>query len=164
MALERLYDMYWENICGVINTIVRDKSVAEEISQNVFAKVWSDSHNYNPSKGRFFSWVLNIARQAAFDQVGSKSNENAQKKPPTDYFIDILNDNGQGNEFKNIDGLKKLAKNVGKRNIEIIDLLYFKGCTQQEAPKVLGIPLSKLKKRNRRSISKIRENMTFEWM
>lgn len=163
MAFERLYDMYCENICGVINTIVRDKSLAEEISQNVFAKVWNDSHNYNPSKGRFFSWILNIARKAAIEEVRSKSDEDTKKYLTADYFLDFLNGGDKNNLLNDANGLKKLAKNVGKKNIEIIDLLYFKGCTQQEAPKVLGIPLGKLKKRNRNSISQIRENMTFEW-
>lgn len=164
MAFERLYDMYWENICGVINTIVRDESLAEEISQNVFAKVWRDSHTYNPSKGRFFSWILNIARRAAFDELGPKSNEGIEKTQATDYFLSILDDDGQDNQPIDTNGLKKLAKNVGKKNIEIIDLLYFKGFSEKEAPKVLGIPLNKLKKRNRNTISQIRENMTFEWM
>lgn len=164
MAFERLYDLYWENICGVVNTIVRDKSLAEEISQDVFAKVWNDSHNYSPSKGRFFSWVLNIARKAAIDKVGSKSNANIKKYLSADFFLGILNNNNADNLLNDANGLKKLAKNVKKKNIEIFDLLYFKGYSEREASEVLGIPLHKVKKRNRRCIFQIRENMTFEWM
>ena len=163
MAFERLYDMYRENICGVINTIVRDKSLAEQISQDVFAKVWSDSQNYSPLKGRFFSWLLNIARKAAIDELRSTSPENNKKNLSADYLLGILNDNNEDNLLNDANGLKKLAKNLEKKNIEIFDLLYFKGYTQREISEVLGIPLSEVKKRNRNCILKIRGNMTFEW-
>ena len=164
MAFERLYDMYRENICGVVNTIVRDKSLAEEITQEVFAKVWSDSHSYSPLKGRFFSWLLTIARKAAIEKLRSAAHENNQKNLSPDYLLGILNDNTEAKLRNNANGLKKLAKNVAKTNIEIFDLLYFKGYTQRETAEVLGIPLSRVKKRNRSCILGIRGNMTLEWM
>jgi RNA polymerase sigma-70 factor (ECF subfamily) len=164
MAFERLYNMYWENICGVINTIVRDNSLAQEISQDVFAKVWHNAHHYSPSKGRFFSWILNMARNAAIDELGSKSGQNNKKYLSADYFLDILKGTAGASQLSDVTGLKKLAKNVEKKNIEIFDLLYFKGYSHRETSEELGIPLKNLKKRNRNCIFQIRENMTFEWM
>ena len=81
-AFEKLYGMYSENICGVINTIVRNNDLAEEICQDVFVKVWNNAESYNSSKGRFFTWVLNIARNAAIDEVRSKSYKNSKKTYP----------------------------------------------------------------------------------
>ncbi|MFH6604303.1 sigma factor [Maribacter algicola] len=46
--------MYAENICGVINTIVRNDALAQEIRQDVFIKIWNNAETYSPSKGRFF--------------------------------------------------------------------------------------------------------------
>ena len=40
-AFEKLHGMYAENICGVINTIVRDEDLAQEICQDVFIKIWN---------------------------------------------------------------------------------------------------------------------------
>ncbi|MDB4292422.1 sigma-70 family RNA polymerase sigma factor [Maribacter sp.] len=164
MAFERLYDMYHENVCGVVHTIVRDKTLAEELTQNVFATVWSDAHNYSPLKGPFFSWVLHIARKAAFDELGARSVENNENILSVDYLLGILNGKDEGHLLHDANGLKKLAKNVEKKNIEIFDLLYFKGYSQRKTSEVLGIPLSKVIQRNRNCILKIRGNMTFEWM
>jgi len=164
MAFERLYDMYWENICGVINTIVPDKSLSEEISQDVFAQVWNDSHKYNPSKGRFFSWLLKIARKAAIDKVNSKFSENDKKNLSADYVLGMLKDGQINHQPKDLNGFKKLSKNVARKNMEIVDLLYFKGYTEQQTSELLGINQRRIKKINRSSISQIRENMTFEWM
>ena len=77
-AFEKLHGMYAENICGVINTIVRDEDLAQEICQDVFIKIWNNAESYNTSKGRFFTWILNIARNAAIDKVRSKSYKNSK--------------------------------------------------------------------------------------
>jgi len=162
IAFEKLYGMYWENICGVVNTIVRDKSLAEEITQDVFTKVWNNSDSYNASKGRFFTWILNIARNAAIDKVRSKSYKNQKKNLSADYFVGILNKAGHIDEKEErIDSsaLKKLILNLKEKCLQIIEMLYFKGFTQKEVSKELDIPLGTVKTRNRSCISQLRENI-----
>ncbi|WP_149276146.1 RNA polymerase sigma factor [Pareuzebyella sediminis] len=162
IAFEQLYGMYWENICGVVNTIVRNKSLAEEITQDVFTKVWNNSDSYNASKGRFFTWVLNIARNAAIDKVRSKSYKNQKKNLSADYFVGILNkaDHIDDNEERiDSSALKKLLLNLKEKCLRIIEMLYFKGYTQKEVSKELDIPLGTVKTRNRSCISQLRENI-----
>ncbi|MUH36123.1 sigma-70 family RNA polymerase sigma factor [Zobellia amurskyensis] len=166
LAFEKLYDMYWENICGVIHTIVKDKGLAEEISQDVFAKIWNNSDSYNPSKGRFFTWILNIARNAAIDKVRSKSFKDQKKNLSADYFVGILNRADSTDESKeeiDTSALKKLVLNLKEKCLEIIEMLYFKGYTQTEASQELDIPLGTVKTRNRSCISQLRKNVTLEW-
>ncbi|NNE77994.1 MAG: sigma-70 family RNA polymerase sigma factor [Pricia sp.] len=164
IAFEKLYDMYWINICGVVNTIVRDKALAEEVTQDVFTKVWNNSDSYTASKGRFFTWLLNIARNAAIDKVRSKSYKNQKKNLSADYFVGILNRAGSEDEYEeeqfDTTALKKLVLNLKDKCLQIIEMLYFKGYTQKEASKELDIPLGTVKTRNRSCISKLRENIT----
>ena len=159
-AFQKLYNMYSENICGVINTIVKNSSVAEEICQDVFMKAWKNAESYNASKGRFFTWILNIARNAAIDEIRSKSHKNSKKNLSADYFVGILESMTDSEEGKeDIIGIKKLLVNLKDKCIEIIELLYFKGLTQKEVSKELDIPLGTVKTRNRSCISQIRTNM-----
>lgn len=159
-AFQKLYNMYSENICGVINTIVKNNSVAEEICQDVFMKAWKNAESYNASKGRFFTWILNIARNAAIDEIRSKSHKNSKKNLSADYFVGILESMTDSEEGKeDIIGIKKLLVNLKDKCIEIIELLYFKGLTQKEVSKELDIPLGTVKTRNRSCISQIRMNM-----
>lgn len=159
-AFQKLYNMYSENICGVINTIVKNNNVAEEICQDVFMKAWNNAESYNASKGRFFTWILNIARNAAIDEIRSKSHKNSKKNLSADYFVGILESMTDSEEGKeDIIGLKKLLVNLKDKCIEIIELLYFKGLTQKEVSKELDIPLGTVKTRNRSCISQIRTNM-----
>ena len=158
-AFEKIYGMYSENICGVINTIVRNNDLAEEICQDVFVKVWNNAESYNSSKGRFFTWVMNIARNAAIDEVRSKSYKNSKKNLSADYFVSIVADDSAVNSSIDSIGLTKLIKGLKKKCIQLIDMLYFKGFTQKEASEKLEIPLGTVKTRNRSCISQLRKNM-----
>ncbi|MFX0556695.1 RNA polymerase sigma factor [Maribacter sp. CXY002] len=159
-AFEKLYGMYSENICGVINTIVKDDVLSQEICQDVFIKIWNNSSNYNSSKGRFFTWILNIARNAAIDEIRSRSYKNQKKNLSIDYFVGILdNSNEEDSTSFDTKGLRKLVQNLKEKCVQIIELLYFRGYTQKEAAEELEIPVGTVKTRNRSCISQLRENM-----
>jgi RNA polymerase sigma-70 factor (ECF subfamily) len=123
-------------------------------------KVWNNSESYNASKGRFFTWILNIARNAAIDEIRSKSYKNIKKNLSADYFVGILEGIEDSESTKeDIIGIKKLLLNLKEKCVEIIELLYFKGLTQKEVSQELDIPLGTVKTRNRSCISQIRNNM-----
>ncbi|TDI74407.1 MAG: sigma-70 family RNA polymerase sigma factor [Bacteroidetes bacterium] len=72
-AFSNLYEMYSKAIHGVIIAIVTDSLIAEEVVQDVFVKVWNNSNSYSINKGRFYTWLLNIARNAAIDTTRSRA-------------------------------------------------------------------------------------------
>lgn len=158
-AFEKLYAMYAENICGAINTIVGDDALAQEICQDVFLKAWNNAERYNSSKGRFFTWILNIARNAAIDKVRSKSHKDSKKNLPADYFVGSLAHEEKQDAAVDIDRLRSLVKGLKAKCIELIEMLYFRGYTQKEAAEELDIPVGTVKTRNRSCISQLRENL-----
>ncbi len=158
-AFEKLYAMYSENICGVINTIVKNTDLAEEICQDVFMKAWNNAESYNASKGRFFTWIMNIARNAAIDELRSKSYKNSKQNLSSDFFVDILESKDDLNSQMDTIGIQNLLKNLKEKCVQIIELLYFKGYTQKEAAEELDIPVGTVKTRNRNCISQIRGNI-----
>jgi RNA polymerase sigma-70 factor (ECF subfamily) len=159
-AFEQLYNMYAENICGVINAIVQNSALSEEICQDVFVKIWNKAASYNSSKGRFFTWILNIARNAAIDELRSKSHKNQKLNLSTTYFVGILeNPRDEEDNGINIERIGKFINKLKQKCIELIDLIYFKGYTQKEVSETLNIPLGTVKTRNRSCISQLRENM-----
>ncbi|NND88876.1 MAG: sigma-70 family RNA polymerase sigma factor, partial [Flavobacteriaceae bacterium] len=89
-AFNEIYKRYSEAVYGIIYSIVLDKAIAEEILQDVFIKVWKKAKQYNQKKGRFFTWILNIARNAAIDQTRSKNFKNSKKNLSTTNFVDII--------------------------------------------------------------------------
>lgn len=156
-AFERIYELYSESTYGIIYSIVHDEKVAEEILQDVFLKIWDNSSSYNSDKGRFFTWVLNIARNASIDQIRSKSHKNSQKNLKAENFVNILESSSNFSSKADAIGIKKyidILKPVCKK---LIDLLFFKGFTQKETAEELEMPLGTVKTKNRACINKLRE-------
>ncbi len=156
-AFERIYQLYSESVYGIIYSILKDEKIAEEILQDVFLKIWDNASSYNSDKGRFFTWILNIARNASIDHIRSKSHKNSQKNLTADNFVNILESNSNFSAKADAIGIQKyidILKPVCKK---LIDLLFFKGFTQKDAAEELDMPLGTVKTRNRACINKLRE-------
>jgi len=82
--------MYSENVLGIIYAILKDKDLSKEVLQDVFIKAWNKADSYSEKKGRFFTWILNIARNTATDRARSTAYKNVKQNQTADYFVDIL--------------------------------------------------------------------------
>lgn len=151
-----LYNMYSKSLFSVIFNLVKDREEAEDILQEVFVKIWKNMDTYSESKGRFYTWALNIARNASIDKMRSKNFNNAQKNLSSDNFVHLLDDsNKMVNRIDTI-GIKEFIQKLKPKCIALIDLLFFKGYTQQEASEELGIPIGTVKTNNRNCINDLR--------
>ena len=155
-AFERIYELYSQSTYGIIYSIIKDTSISEEVLQDVFIKIWNNASSYNPKKGRFFTWVLNIARNASIDKIRSKDFKNKKLNLKSDNFVDILE--SKSNTIGKIDaiGLQKYIDILGPTCRKLIDLLFFKGFTQKETSEELEMPLGTVKTKNRVCIDKLR--------
>ena len=158
-AFEKLYNMYSQSMHGVIYNIVRDNEIAEEVMQDVFIKAWEKADSYNSSKGRFFTWLLNISRNAAIDKTRSKAFKKSSKNLNSDYFVDIIHSSDNLGSKTDAIGIKKFVDKLADKCIKIIELLYFKGYTQKEASKELDMPIGTIKTRNRNCIQELRDSV-----
>ena len=88
-AFGYLYDNYSGALYGIVNSIVTDKEIANDVLQNVFVNIWRKIESYDATKGRLFTWMLNIARNAAIDEVRSKGFRDSQKNQSLGENVDI---------------------------------------------------------------------------
>ena len=151
-----LYDNYSKSLYGVIFTLIKDREEAEDVLQEVFIKFWKNIDSYNESKGRLYTWMLNIARNTSIDKLRSKGFNNNQKNLSSDNFVHILDDNSKTINQIDAIGIKEFIKKLKPKCIQIIDLLFFKGYTQQETSDELEIPLGTVKTQNRNCMNELR--------
>ena len=155
-AFESLYNMYRDSMQGVIFNIVRDNDIAEEVMQDVFIKAWHKADTYSSEKGRFFTWILNIARNSAIDKTRSKAFKNSKQNLNSDFFVDILETSESLDDSTDAIGIKKFVDKLAEKCKAVIELLYFKGYTQVEASETLNMPIGTIKTRNRNCIKELR--------
>jgi len=156
MAFEALHKMYHKSVQGVVFNIVRDKELAEEITQDVFIKAWNHAESYSASKGRFFTWIINIARNAAIDKTRSKNFKNHSKNLDAQIFVDILETHDSLDSKMDALGIKNFVSKLKDTCIKVIELLYFKGFTQKEVSENLKVPIGTIKTRNRNCLNELR--------
>jgi RNA polymerase sigma-70 factor, ECF subfamily len=70
-ALGFLYARYADSIYAYVRSIVHDHHVAEDVTQQVFAKLMTVIGKYEERDVPFLSWVLRVSRNAALDHLGN---------------------------------------------------------------------------------------------
>ena len=155
-AFTKLYSMYNKSLFGVISNLIKEQEEAEDVLQEVFVKIWKNIDSYNESKGRFYTWILNIARNTAIDKLRSKGFNNSQKNLSADNFVHLLDDSNKLTDRIDTIGIKEFVKKLKPKCIQLIELLFFQGYTQQEASDELEIPLGTVKTQNRTCMNDLR--------
>lgn len=153
-AFSYLYDHYAGALFGIINGIITDKEIASDVLQNVFVNIWKKIGSYDPSKGRLFTWMLNIARNASIDELRSKGYRDAQKNLPIAESGEIAGAI-TGPAVDDV-GLKKVLGRLKGELRVLVDMSYFQGFTHEEISRALNIPLGTVKTRIRSALLQLR--------
>lgn len=151
-----LYDQYSPALYGVIVKVLNDDNSAGDVLQDVFMKIWRHLDRYDETKGRLFTWMLNIARNTAIDILRSKSHKMEQKirnMPDDVHVVDSLIAVQPSADYL---GFSRILEKLTKEQRTLIDLAYYKGCTQEEIARVMDIPLGTVKTRMRNAINQLR--------
>lgn len=154
-AIEMIYDHYGDALYGVVLRIVGIESIAEDVVQDAFVKIWKKGPSFDSRKGSLFTWVLNICRNTAIDVIRSSYFKNLRKTQEVDSKVKTnLKHSCSLNEDQI--GLHKIVDNLDVKYREVIDLIYFKGYTQREVEQELNIPLGTVKTRVKIGLRELR--------
>lgn len=157
LGIDQLYERYSTALYGVIFRIVQTEEVAEDVMQEAFLKIWNTFGSFDESKGRLFTWIVNIARNLAIDKVRSKDFKNSTKNQ--DLENTVIQIDTRRNTSYNPDtlGVKDLLDHLRPEQKVILELVYFKGFTHVEVAEELEIPLGTVKTRLRMGVMALRK-------
>lgn len=159
-AFSFLYDRYSKALFSIILQVIPQQELAEDVLQEVFIKIWQNIKSYDETKGRLYTWMLNIARNQAIDRTRSKDFNNRSK---TTGLSETVYNQQKAVESKVDDiGLKKILSNLPEENRKLLELAYFQGYTQDEISKKLNIPLGTVKTRIRATIIQLRKILSIQ--
>ena len=156
-AIQHIYRQYRSALLGVITRIVRDTDLAEDVLQECLVKFWRNGPRYDPAKGRLFTWMLNICRNAAIDKTRSK-----EFKYRSDIHLDasIVSETDHASQYEMATdqiGLREMVNQLDSKYRELVELVYFGGRSQREAAKELDLPVGTVKTRLRTALGMMRK-------
>lgn len=155
-AFGYLYDNYSGALYGVILKMLGFEEASRDLLQDVFVKIWRNIESYDASKGRLYTWMLNIARNAAIDMLRSPGYN--RERITTDLSNDAYMERISPAAVVKTDhvGLQKVVAGLKEEYRKIIDLAYFKGYTQEEIAEELNIPIGTVKTRSRSALLQLK--------
>ncbi|MBA2362977.1 MAG: sigma-70 family RNA polymerase sigma factor [Chloroflexia bacterium] len=165
-GLGLLYDRYARVVYSLTLKMVRNQQVAEELTQEVFVRVWQQASTYSREKGRFSSWLFGIAHHLAIDELRRRKARPQQVYDDPDVphsLLDVM-DNVPGPDEQAFGGIRReyIIEALARLPVpqrEVLELSYFGGLTQSEIADQRGEPLGTIKTRTRLGLQRLRTNL-----
>ncbi|MFA5934367.1 MAG: RNA polymerase sigma factor [Candidatus Paceibacterota bacterium] len=158
-----IVDTYLKSILNFSYKLVGNKKDAEDITQEVFLKVWKSLKKFDIEKS-FKTWIFAIARNTCIDFL-RKKNEIPFSKFDNEEGDNILEDNLIDKELLPDEVFvggenKKLIEDVLSKlsfiQKEVIILRYMNDLNFNEISEILNIPLNTIKSHHNRALIKMK--------
>jgi len=161
-ALDQLYDRYNRPIFSLALMIVGDRATAEEITLDVFMRVWQKAGSYRAEQARVSTWLTHIARHHAIDVLRRRAVR------PDQYALS-LGEITPGLPFLAQDPGELVEQSLRQERIhaaiarlpadqkQALILAYFGGYTQTQIAEALKQPLGTVKTRIKLAMQKLRD-------
>lgn len=168
-ALEMLYDSRSRLVYSLAFRIVKNKADAEEITQEVFWRVWQKAEAFDPNKGSPLAWLTTMTRRLAIDRIRSKRHKVRDREIPLD--VAPLTVYGEDQQKSGENHLIEMAQRnevvdainrLDEKFREVIMLSYFEGLSHTMIADHLGIPLGTIKSRIRQAVGQLRKLLDTE--
>ena len=157
-AVGELYDRHHRLLFGLILRILKDRSEAEEVLQEVFVQAWTRADSYNAALGSPAGWLVRVARNRAIDRLrANAARARAMDAAPLPAEVESPETRAVQSEQQ-----RTVARALGALppdQRELIEQAYFLGLTQTELAVRFRLPLGTVKTRIRTGMLTLRQHL-----
>ena len=161
-ALSEAYRRHSGQVFGLALKVTRDRTLAEEVSQEVFVRLWRRPGAYDPDRGSLRSFLLSHAHGRSVDLIRSEASrrrreekdgtrEAAKARPSIEE--EIL-------ELETAEKVRDALDTISEQERAAIELAYFAGHSYREVAHILGAPEGTVKSRIRSGLRKLGTHLT----
>lgn len=164
-AVGLLYDRFGQAIYSLCLRIVHDPSTAEELTQEVFVRLWRSAASFEPERGRVSTWLLRIAHNLALNEVRRRQSRPVLA-PDVEWEAEsaTLADTSREGDPATMAWVRERAEVIQHALTQLplsqrqaIELAFFGGLSQTEVAAAIGDPLGTVKSRIRVGMQRLRE-------
>ncbi len=162
-GLEAIYDRYATLVFSLALRILRDTSEAEDVTQEVFARVWAQAVRFDPARGALGAWLTIITRSRALDRLrrhkaggGTPADPGAMADIPDPApSVELI-----AASAEQVRAARDALAALPPDQRTTLELAYYEGLTQTEIAARTGTPLGTVKTRIRSGLQRLREAMS----
>jgi RNA polymerase sigma-70 factor (ECF subfamily) len=156
-AFEAVYDQAAAPVFGAVRSVVRDPSLSEEVTQEVFVEVWRGASRFDAGKGTPMAWLATIAHRRAVDRVRSEQRSAARDRRAAaaltayDDVAETVEDN------LDRERVRRCLRALTRLQREAVTLAYYGGYSYREVAALLGVPTGTVNTRMRDGLIRLRD-------
>jgi RNA polymerase sigma-70 factor (ECF subfamily) len=154
-ALSELYDLFSSKVYSLTVMVLGEDMAAQEVTQDVFMKVWERPDAYRDEQGKFVSWLLTVARRAAIDRLRRENRQFLVAASLDDDEFPELRDFAEDDETRWRE-LRLLMDELPPDQRETLVLSFYRGMSQNDISAYLNVPLGTIKTRMKLAMDKLR--------
>ena len=162
LGLSLLFQRYAGLVLAVAVRILRNRSEAEEVVQEVFLYIYERPHVFDPAKGSARKWIMRIAGSRALDRrlylarrgfyAGVDSRSLHDTLPArSDLEVDTIS-------ALNREHLERAFEVLTEMQRQTIECFYFGGLELREISSLLGEPLANVRHHLYRGLARLRRS------
>lgn len=155
-ALAALYDRYAQRVLAVGLRRLDDRSLAEEVVQETFVRLWRAAAGFDEQRGSVRAFVYTLAHRTAVDL-------HRRRPTPASELPDQLGGPGDGIEdlVRDLD-VHHALQGLSEHHRVVLELTYLEDLPQQAVAERLGVPTGTVKSRIYHALRALRTRMTEE--
>ena len=160
-ALSELYDRYSRLVFSIALNTLAIPERAEEVTQDVFIRVWEKASTYDAEQGRVVSWLTSIARHRSIDLYRQTLTRHEELNLSWQEAESIDLPDGQNVErevdlLQRQQRIRRAVAQLPPEQKQALGMAFFQGLTHPEIAEALGEPLGTVKTRVRLGMQKLR--------
>lgn len=160
-AFESLYALVATRVFGLCLRLIRDRAIAEEVTQEALLTIWQQSSRFDPARGSAVSWILTIAHRKAVDRIRHDQAERLRDGRYGHATHEIAVDMTAENAIKSDESarVRRVLSEMKEVHRHVLTLAYFDGMTHTQIAAYLHLPLGTAKSRIRDALISLRTTL-----
>ena len=163
-ALEVFYNRYASSVFSLARYMLKEQTLAEEVTQDVFLSLWLKASSYNPQRGTPRAWFITMAHHRIIDVIRARKRKAQSTNQVAHELLDLLPSSQPSTEEEahgNLDREQILTAltSLPEEQRKVIIMAYFEGFSQSEIADRLDQPLGTVKTRVRLAMQKLRASV-----
>jgi RNA polymerase sigma-70 factor (ECF subfamily) len=165
-ALAALYDRYGTRVFALALRLLGDRQAAEEVTQDVFLRIWQRADTFHPGASSVLAWLLAITRNRSIDELRSRRTiarrQETSELPSTP--ADAADEPQRRVESRLLaDDVRRVLVDLPPRQRRAVELAVFGGLTHSEIAAALDAPLGTVKSWLRQGLRQLRTTLGPGW-
>ncbi|WP_245267857.1 sigma-70 family RNA polymerase sigma factor [Rhizobium sp. 2MFCol3.1] len=154
-AFEDIYAYMFPRLRSHMRKMTKDRTMADELTQEVMLSVWRKAHLYDPNRAQVSTWIFRIARNLYIDTLRRRMPEFDENDPA---FVpeEAPSADRLLVDAQDADALRRALGQLKEEHLEVLRLSYFEEMPHSAIASALGIPLGTVKSRIRMACEKLR--------